>query len=245
MRWMRSARFIVISLSAALLALAVSAPAFAAKPGNSLNAKACYKGGWATMATANGVPFASQDECVANGATGGSYGTPARIFATAFTNLDGVAGFSRTADVLIAELIDSNRDNAVNAGDTVHMGRYPLDLTATTFGSFAVTSHTVTGDPDLNATNATVLSGGPSFFTWSVLPFDTEGEMYQENPSNDHQTLLIDTRHDSGGNCRDFPDAIYADPTSPSQPSVAVPVGTVGSCDASDQTFVDVTLNLP
>ena len=57
--------------------------------------------------------------------------------------------------------------------------------------------------------------------------------------------MLIDTRHDTGGICKDYPDAIIADPTSPSQPSVAVPIGIAGSCDASDQNFVDVTLNLP
>ena len=121
-------RVLVGALALALMMLVPTGSAFAAKPGNSPNAKSCYKGGWTTLYTGNGVSFASQDECVANGAHGGTYGPPARVFAIAFTNLDGVAGFNRGADVLIAELVDTNRDNTVNAGDTVHMGSYPLDL---------------------------------------------------------------------------------------------------------------------
>ena len=40
-------------------------------PGNSPNAKQCYKGGWQNLVDANAVAFAGQDACVAYAAKGG------------------------------------------------------------------------------------------------------------------------------------------------------------------------------
>ena len=65
----------ILVLFAVLLSLSVAAPVAEAKPGqgNSANAKACQKGGWATLARTEdpGTPFTSQDECVRYGARGG------------------------------------------------------------------------------------------------------------------------------------------------------------------------------
>ena len=58
---------------ALLIALALAAPLVGAKGGNSDSAKACQKGSWAQLAAAESpsIPFATQDACVAYGATGG------------------------------------------------------------------------------------------------------------------------------------------------------------------------------
>lgn len=74
MRRLRMARFLVVPLSLALLALAVSVPITAAgnKPGNSLNAKACQKGGWMNLVDANGGSFASESACTSYAAQGGT-----------------------------------------------------------------------------------------------------------------------------------------------------------------------------
>ena len=67
-------KFLVFPLALALLALAMSAPLVAANNGgNSASAKICQKGGWTGWATSDGTTFASQDDCVAYGAQGGSY----------------------------------------------------------------------------------------------------------------------------------------------------------------------------
>ena len=139
---------------------------------------------------ANGVSFASQDECVANGAHGGTYGPAARVFAIAFTNLDGVAGFNRGADVLISELVDTNRDNTVNAGDTVHMGSYPLTFAGTTFGTFGVTSHTVTEPPDVAPNGVQVTGAGSQFF---AMGHGTFFEFYEESTNGLDDSFLVDS----------------------------------------------------
>jgi hypothetical protein len=58
-----------------LACFVVSGAALAAR-GNSANAKLCQKGGWQTAQTSTGGAFASQDECVAYGAQGGTVFAP-------------------------------------------------------------------------------------------------------------------------------------------------------------------------
>ena len=54
------------------LALLIAVPAaLAAKPGNSLNAKSCQKGGWQNLYTRAGQPFTSETSCASYGAQGG------------------------------------------------------------------------------------------------------------------------------------------------------------------------------
>ena len=67
-----------------------------------------------------------------------------RIFAVAYTDVDGVDGFDPVAgDVLIAMVMDRNGNDVVDPGDQVVMGRYPKDLAATDFGEFTTMSHEV------------------------------------------------------------------------------------------------------
>ena len=61
-------------LLAGVLAVAVSVvaagPAAAAKGGNNDTAKACQHGGWKTLGSRTGDPFANQGDCVNDGAQG-------------------------------------------------------------------------------------------------------------------------------------------------------------------------------
>jgi hypothetical protein len=63
-----------VLLVAAILAVAVcvvaAGPAVAAKGGNNDTAKACQHGGWKTLGSRTGDPFANQGDCVNDGAQG-------------------------------------------------------------------------------------------------------------------------------------------------------------------------------
>lgn len=62
----------VAGVAVALLAVIGSATAAqAAKPGNSLNAKACQKGGWQNLVTSTGASFADEQQCTSYAAGGG------------------------------------------------------------------------------------------------------------------------------------------------------------------------------
>jgi hypothetical protein len=61
---------IVVTGAAVLLVLVTSAVA-GNKPGNSVNAKMCQKGGWQSLYTRTGEPFASEQACATYGAQGG------------------------------------------------------------------------------------------------------------------------------------------------------------------------------
>src|SRR5262245_32082977 len=51
--------------------LVVVSGAVAAKPGNSLSAKACQKNGWTTLYTRSGQPFSGEGDCTSYAAQGG------------------------------------------------------------------------------------------------------------------------------------------------------------------------------
>ena len=69
----RYAAFVCVLAALALAFLTASLSA-GAKPGNSLNAKDCQKGGYITLArsTSPGVQFSTEEECTSWGATGGT-----------------------------------------------------------------------------------------------------------------------------------------------------------------------------
>ena len=65
-------RKLVLAVLLALCAVLVTAPTgFAAKPGNSPNAKACQKGNWANLVRADQTAFSSEQECTSYAAKGG------------------------------------------------------------------------------------------------------------------------------------------------------------------------------
>jgi hypothetical protein len=60
---------VIGTLTVAVSAVAAG-PAAAAKGGNNDTAKQCQKGGWRTLASQTGEPFANQGDCVNDGAHG-------------------------------------------------------------------------------------------------------------------------------------------------------------------------------
>ena len=69
---------------------------------------------------------------------------PPKMLVVAFSDIDGIPGYT-SGDVMVSRLLDTNRDGRPGAGDTIEMGRYPLDWTASTFGEWREKSHAVTG----------------------------------------------------------------------------------------------------
>jgi hypothetical protein len=72
-------------------------------------------------------------------------GLPPGLLAIAYSNLDGIDGYDAGgSDVLISRLDDTNGDGVPSIGDTVTLGRYPLNFDATAFGTFRDPVHPVT-----------------------------------------------------------------------------------------------------
>ena len=74
---MRRALIVVAVASLALFAVSTAVAKDGA--GNSENAKLCQKDGWKDLVRADQTTFASQDECVAYGASGGTPVAPAQF----------------------------------------------------------------------------------------------------------------------------------------------------------------------
>ena len=168
---------------------------------------------------------------------------PARRFATAWTDLDGDHVYNEAIDSLIAKLVDTNRDGVVSIGDTVTTGRYPLTFAATTFGTFTDTSHTVTTVGALTPEQVTVRDGSSQFWWYHTQAhLDIYGETVVPNPAGDGTQFIDNATAGSGGAC----DQVWAVSISPSAPDTAVP--QTDSCSPTmftDETFLDVSLNLP
>lgn len=62
---------VLAGLVSTCLALVSATGGLAAKPGNSLNAKACQKDGWQSLVREDGSAFNNQEECVSYGAQDG------------------------------------------------------------------------------------------------------------------------------------------------------------------------------
>src|SRR5262245_7780863 len=72
------------------------------------------------------------------------------ILAVAFNDLNGNHTFDKK-DMMIAALVDTNKDNVVSIGDTVAFGHYPLHIDGTGVGTFQGPDETVIGGIDLQS----------------------------------------------------------------------------------------------
>ena len=96
--------------------------------------------------------------------------TPATL-AVAYSNLDGIDGYDPNGtDILIAKLVDTNSDGEVSVDDTVTTNQYPLDLDATAFGAFQVTTHVVSALGAVNPTDVAVDGAGGARFVFISQP---------------------------------------------------------------------------
>ena len=65
-------RVALVAVGVLVSVVFMAAPSWAAKPGNSENAKLCQKGKWKELVDGKGNAFKSEEECVAYGAKGGT-----------------------------------------------------------------------------------------------------------------------------------------------------------------------------
>ena len=128
-------RTLAVAASGALLVSALAVPATARD-----RAIDCKDGGWRDLKTADGRSFKNQGQCVAHVVQGRVVRGATLVIA--YSDIDGQDGYS-TGDVLISKLVDTSGDGQPGPGDTIIMGRYPLDFAASAFGDWTTTRHTV------------------------------------------------------------------------------------------------------
>ena len=214
-------------------------------------ASAVGKKGAAYTISLTGLSAGEHTIAVSVGLTDGGRGTasasftiegpPPRVFARAWTDVVFDQTYDPTDDVLISELVDTNRDGVVSVGDTITTNQFPLGFDHATagFGDFRVTSHTVTGLSNVQDEDIQV-SVGSSVFDWTAL---SGWEDYGEG-----STRLFD----NGGLAVDC-DRMTIDPSSPSQPDVAAASTVETRCPGGeedpivingDDSFLEVTIDL-
>jgi hypothetical protein len=181
------------------------------------------------------------DACPAKGASAwGLDGSgcplpPPKVLVIAYTEVDGVPGYT-TGDVMISRLLDTSRDGRPSAGDTVEMGRYPLDRTASGFGDWGVKSHVVDGSSMSGPERVWLWSSRTEFY-WDSYT-DGRGETYFER-SGDNSTESIFKDGFGVYEGLTHGDAVAASLTSVSQPVTPVNDRAV---NFGDQPFVEVDI---
>jgi hypothetical protein len=168
---------------ALLVALALAVPLVGAKGGNSDSAKACQKGGWEQLATAESpsIPFATQDACVAYGATGGVSVkvVAAPIAHTEFTDPAGGGGYWTcdlrgwlTGDTTGIVSVSMEVWFTVRAeDDTVVTVAIPLELSPPEFDALAGReAFGLVQPPDSVTAEATYIDGSVRALETSVPP---------------------------------------------------------------------------
>lgn len=99
-----------------------------------------------------------------------------KIFAIAYSNLNGVPGFQEnSADVLISKLIDSNGDNVISFGDKVITNRFPLNCDASEFGDFGVKEHTVQNATEISPNGIKVRIADFKRISYNHSPGSSQG----------------------------------------------------------------------
>lgn len=102
-----------------------------------------------------GMPgYAFDDACVPTA-------TEPKVFAVAYVDRNpGDGGYQEGTDVLIAKLVDANRDGVISVGDEVIRDRYPLDFDAAALGVFGGSSSPVEFVWTASSTDVLVGTGG-------------------------------------------------------------------------------------
>jgi hypothetical protein len=162
---------------------------------------------------------------------------PARVFATAWTDLDGNHVYDGAIDSLVAKLVDTNGDNVLGGGDTIEIGSFPSDLAADSPRiAVGVMTHVVTGVLEATASLGvvTVNSGGDQF-GW----LDTDSLQGYDERTVTHDFARFQDVLFCGA------DFIQSSGVPPSQPVQTLLVQDLSASACTDAQFLDVTLNLP
>jgi hypothetical protein len=155
------------------------------------------------------------------------------VFAVAYTDIDVSDGeYNPDVDRLIAKVADANDSGVLDAGDSVTTGEYPTDFSATTFGQFATTQHTVSAVTAQSAELCWVEAQSGAF-TWQHEDFFLES--YSEATP---QLEAISNITDGFETAAD--DHIKIEVGSPSSPADTF---TTFGFVFEDQAFIDIELN--
>jgi hypothetical protein len=131
------------------------------------------------------------------------------VYALAYTNADGIAGYSACGDNLIGAIVEASGDGVPSAGDKVLFGQFPTAFSAPYgFTSFPATEATLTG---ISACDASSLVGdvlGAQAAFVHTASVDGFGWGYVQEFTNPF-VLLLD--QSGGGSASEFSDLIVAD----------------------------------
>lgn len=149
-----------------------------------------------------------------------------RNLAIAFSDLDGNHRYG-PGDVLISRLFDTNGDGIASKGDTIHMGKYPVDTEMTAFVDWGVKTHTVQ-------------EGGPTGFGY--LMAHTVGNGYHSWGGDGYAESIVGSTGSTYTSIHDGYDGdwLRLEPTSPSHP--AAKDWQSGSGEHRDRRFIDVVV---
>ncbi|MDX1472343.1 MAG: hypothetical protein R3213_12660, partial [Flavobacteriaceae bacterium] len=190
---------------------------------------------------ANECGIGSMDDCDDTDANvNPDSGCDAKIFAIAYSNLNGEPGFQEnSADVLISKLVDFNNDGVVSAGDKVITDRYPLDFNGTSFGSFTLKEHII--EPNrITANYVVVIIQGSSpreVLDWGII---NGREFYRESYYQNGivTTDIVDSVSNLG-----FLDGFGINTNSPSKPEgPSIIISDIIDNSGVDNSFLDVDI---
>mgnify|MGYP001827863352 FL=1 len=172
---------------------------------------------------------------------------PPRDLAIAWSDLDGDHRYG-PGDVFISRLFDTNGDGIPSAGDTIFMGRYPIDIRMRGFADWGVDSHVVMGvdkngwafeeawwPHDLPYSAHTIQVRTESGAHWWT---EFWGSSYGEETRSDEGDAWLGSDIGEGHLGWDPTDRIRVDRRSPSQPETEVDRKAKRS--PADKGFIDV-----
>ena len=160
----------------------------------------------------------------------------AHAFAVAWTDKNDNHTYESATDSLIAEVVDTNDDGIVSIGDTVIADRYPLTVHASGFGTFGLTSETVTGVQDIGIGVSVNIPSG--FISWQHIA-TAEGVLFGLGGGSTNPVLLDGTNPDL--DCvGDSSDAVVLHVGGTLHPDTAA---DDVACDDADNAFVDVAFD--
>jgi hypothetical protein len=158
------------------------------------------------------------------------------LLAVAFTDLNGNDKYNPGKDTLIASLVDTNNDNIVSVGDTIHWGTYPAipdGSESGTGGVFLSSDSTVEEVLRADSTGVLVDTAG-GLVEWFDAPISFEEFLTQGQ-------LGVGVQLVDANNLLQVEDAIFVNPSlaSPGLPNTAV---NETASQLGDQAFLDVNI---
>jgi hypothetical protein len=151
-------------------------------------------------------------------------------------------------DLLIAELVDANRDGVPSPGDEIYTNMYPKSLTAENFGEFLRTKHTIANIDFVFRDNIGIQVSGPGvnpiIFRFQKVDYDSGTTFccYEWFFELDNATGIQTHLRDHFGT-DDGPDVLDLREDSPSRPGLTSSE-TAAMPDYSDSDFLNIEINI-